>query len=181
MARLSAIVAVSENSVIGKNNSLPWHLPEDLRFFRKMTSGHPVIMGRNTFVSLGKKALNDRPTYVVTSQPDTLPKRDDVIYVGSLQEALDDIDLREDISHTPFVIGGAALYAEAFVHPAFDKLYMTRVNVVVEQKEGDSIVSFPGLSEDFKWMVVSSEPKYSNTTNLDYELITWARRQRIKN
>ena len=102
---VSIIAAVAENGVIGNNNSLLWHIAEDMRYFRHVTTGHPVIMGRKTYESLGRP-LPRRENVVVTRQELAIPG---CRVVHSLGEALALFDPSEEL----FVIGGAQLYAAA--------------------------------------------------------------------
>ncbi|MDE6858098.1 MAG: dihydrofolate reductase, partial [Alistipes sp.] len=114
---LSIIVAVAENGVIGDKNDLLWHISEDLRNFKRITSGHPVIMGRRTYESLGRQ-LPNRTNVVITRQ--------DIAFEGcttvhSLAEAVEMFPSDEEI----FIIDGAQIYAEAL--PLADSFYLTRV------------------------------------------------------
>jgi dihydrofolate reductase len=115
---LSLIVAVAENGVIGKDNRLPWHLPEDLRYFKQVTLGKPVVMGRKTFESIGRP-LPGRSNIVVTGDPDW--RAEGVLVAHSLEEALT-LASGEEV----FVIGGARLFAEAL--PRAQRLYLTEIH-----------------------------------------------------
>ena len=124
---------MAENRVIGVNNTLPWHLPADLRHFRELTSGHHVIMGRKTFESLGKP-LPHRINIVITSNNQyTAP---DCIVVPSLDSAIAAASPAEEI----FIIGGASCYSQAL--PRADRLYLTVVHTMLQ---GDA--RFP----EFDW------------------------------
>lgn len=138
---ISIIVAVAQNGVIGDKNSLLWHISEDMRFFKRTTSGHPVIMGRKTFESLGRPLPNR--TNVVISR--TLAELEGCTVVHSLEEAIALFPAEEEI----FVIGGAQIYALAL--DVADRLYITRVE---QDYEGDT--SFPTWDED-KWKLTSRE------------------------
>lgn len=120
------VVAASENNVIGLDNDLPWRLPEDLKFFKKMTLGLPVVMGRNTWVSLGK-ALPGRLNVVVSSQLHTLPEG--VVLKKDLEDAL--AYLREQDYTEIAVIGGGQLYLAALAFTS--TVYLTRVHAVIEK------------------------------------------------
>lgn len=122
---ISIIVAVTENGVIGKDNQLIWRLPDDLKRFKKLTMGHPIIMGRKTFDSIGKP-LPGRTSIVITRNPDY--KVDDVFVVHSLEEAIEAAKQIE--SDEAFIIGGGELYKQAL--PICDKLYVTEVKTVME-------------------------------------------------
>jgi dihydrofolate reductase len=119
--QFKAIVAMSLNRVIGKENKLPWHLPEELRWFKEMTTGQVIIMGRKTWESIGKP-LPNRETIVVT--------RADLPNVRTAR-SLAEIDLEAD-SRDYFVIGGAQLFREAL--PRCSDVYLT---VVKREVEGD--------------------------------------------
>ena len=138
---VSIIVAVAANGVIGDNNSLLWHISEDLRNFKRITSGHPVIMGRKTFESLGRPLPNR--TNVVVSR--TVTEIEGCCVAASLGEALAMFPADEEV----FVIGGAQIYAQAF--DAADKVYITRVE---RDYEGDT--SFPEWDET-RWRLTSRE------------------------
>ncbi|MDO8435201.1 MAG: dihydrofolate reductase [bacterium] len=121
---LSLIAAVSQNGVIGKDNKLPWHIPEDLKRFKELTLGHCIIMGRKTWESIGSKPLPKRTNIIVTRQQDFLAPG--AVVVSNLDEALQSCG--DDTE--PFVIGGAQLFAEAL--PQAQMMYLTRVNRFVE-------------------------------------------------
>jgi dihydrofolate reductase len=125
MARLAMIVAAAENDVIGRDNALPWRLPEDLRYFRRVTMGKPIVMGRRTFESIGR-ALPGRCNIVVTTNPAFAAEGvrvahglDEALAVAS---AVAEIDGAEEI----MLIGGAQLYALGL--PRVGRIYLTRVH-----------------------------------------------------
>lgn len=123
---LSIIVACAQNMAIGKNNDLLWHISDDLKRFKSLTSGHAVLMGRNTFDSLPKKPLPKRRNIVITHNPDFSYQIPDTAtgtleVVHSIQEALLQTQGEEEV----FVIGGAAIYQQLL--PLADKLYITWV------------------------------------------------------
>lgn len=158
---VSVIVAVAENGVIGDKNTLLWHISEDLRNFKRVTSGHPVIMGRKTFDSLGRP-LPNRTNVVITRQNLEI---EGCKVVHSLEEALSLFSPEEEL----FVIGGAQIYAEAL--PVADRFYLTRVH---HAYEGDT--SFPKWNES-EWTLMESErfergEKYENPFTIEiYERI----------
>ncbi len=134
MIRLAVIVAAAENGVIGRDNGLPWHLSEDLRHFKRVTMGKPLVMGRRTFESIGRP-LPGRTNIVVTRRGDFRPEG--VRVAASLEEAL---ALAEQVARADgvgelMVIGGAELYAAAL--PRADRLYLTEVHARVE---GDTML-----------------------------------------
>ncbi|MBM3231212.1 dihydrofolate reductase [Candidatus Peregrinibacteria bacterium] len=118
---VSLIVAASENNVIGKDNAIPWHLPDDLKFFRAKTEGHPVIMGRKCYESIGKP-LPNRENIVVTHRQDYHAPGCEVS--PSVEEAI----LYAGRNHPEeiFVIGGGEIYRQAL--PVANRIYMTRVH-----------------------------------------------------
>jgi dihydrofolate reductase len=138
---VSLIAALAENRVIGRDNALPWRLPEDLKYFRAVTLGKPVIMGRKTWESLGRP-LPGRTNIVVTRQAGYVPPGSDgnVRVVLSLPEAIalgSEIAQRDGAGEC-VVIGGAEIYAQAL--PLCTRMYLTEVHAVVE---GDAF--FPGF------------------------------------
>ncbi len=138
---ISIIVAVAENGVIGDKNALLWHISEDLKHFKSVTTGHPVIMGRKTFESLGRP-LPNRTNVVITRRQLEIPG---CRVVHSLEEAVRLFPEDEEV----FVIGGAQIYAEAL--PLARRFYLTRV---FRAYEGDTV--FPAWDEA-DWRPVSSE------------------------
>lgn len=132
--KIIAIAAVGKNGVIGKGSELPWHIPEDLRFFRDSTRGHAVVMGRKTYEALGK-ALPGRENAVITRNPDFKPA--DARVFGDLKAAIDALRPGVEASGKDlFVIGGAEIYALSF--PFLDEIWLTEID---SEFEGD--VFFP--------------------------------------
>jgi len=138
---ISIIVAVAENGVIGDRNTLLWHISEDLRRFKTLTTGHPVVMGRKTCESLGRPLPNRRN--VVITRSETQIAGCEVVH--SLDEALTLFPADEEV----FVIGGAQIYAEAL--PIADRFYLTRVH---RDYEGDTRLPDWNPAE---WRLVASE------------------------
>ena len=160
---ISLIVAASVNNVIGVNNQLPWHLPNDLKFFRNLTWAMPVVMGRRTFESMGK-ALNGRLNIVITSQKDA--KFPNTVTVNSVKDALfvaEEGDYKE-----VFIIGGGQIFNE--VLGKANKVYLTRVHT---KMEGD--VFFPEL--DKNWKLEWNEDHFKDEKHaFDYSFQRWERR-----
>ena len=121
--RLAIVAAVARNRVIGHNNTLPWHLPEDLRHFKALTLNHPIIMGRKTFLSLGH-ALPQRQNIVLTHSKNWQPE--DALVAHSLSQALTLAHPSEEI----FIIGGASVYAAALAE--VDRLYLTEIEAEID-------------------------------------------------
>ncbi len=118
---MTIIAAISENLALGKDNQLLWHLPDDFKRFKEVTTGHHVIMGRKTFESMGKKALPKRTNMVITRIKNY--ECSCVIVVDSLKKAL---QIAKRTDHNPFVIGGGIIYEEAMAYA--DKLDLTIVH-----------------------------------------------------
>lgn len=137
--RISAICAMSENRVIGKNNQLPWHLPADLARFKKITWGHPILMGRKTHESIGRP-LPGRSNVIITRNKEY--KASGCIIVHSIQQAFEATKESDEI----FIIGGALLYQETL--PFIQRLYITQIH---QQIEGDAF--FPELKKE-EWQEV---------------------------
>lgn len=137
---VSLIVAMSSNGVIGRDGDLPWHLPADLRHFKKTTMGHHLIIGRATWDEVGKP-LPGRTMVVVTRNRDF--KVDGVLVAHSVDEAL--AQVRDD--NEPFIGGGAEIYRQALDAGIPDRLYITRVHANVE---GDTF--FPAVDLD-RWLL----------------------------
>jgi dihydrofolate reductase len=169
MVALAVIVAVADNGVIGRNNSLPWHLPEDLRYFKRVTMGKPVVMGRKTFESIGRP-LPGRANIVIT-RSDAWSAAG-VSVVNSLDEAL---RLAADIAaldgtDEAMVIGGAEIYASAI--PLAQRLYLTQVHADVE---GDA--RLPEIDWS-RWREVSRERFDASEDNpYDYSFVVFEPRE----
>ena len=150
---LSAIVAIDKNGVIGKDDDIPWHLPADLKYFKRRTLNHHIIMGRKTFESIGRP-LPKRTNVVVTRNPFFVASN--CLVAGSLQEAID--LARNNAEEEAFIIGGGTVYEQAM--PFIDRLYVTEVDTVVEGGE----VYFPKLDPNI-WVEVSSEAHQPDEKN----------------
>ncbi|MEJ7737316.1 MAG: dihydrofolate reductase [Chitinophagaceae bacterium] len=161
---VSFILAASDNNVIGKNNQLPWHLPNDLKYFKNITWAMPVIMGRKTFESSGT-ALPGRTNVVITRQ--TGWRAEGAIVAGDLEEALQaaaDTDAKE-----AFIIGGGDIFRQSLF--ITNKIYLTRIHAVVE---GDTY--FVDL-KDSEWKLVSTlDYKADARHAYAYSFQVWERR-----
>jgi dihydrofolate reductase len=156
------IAAAAENNALGKNNELVWHLPNDFKRFKLLTSGHHIIMGRKTFESFPKPLPNR--THIVISRQNNY-KPEGCIVVNSLEEALA-ICPKND---TSFIIGGGEIYNLAL--PYSDKIELTRVH---HRFEADAF--FPEIDLD-KWTMIQSEfQKKDETHNYDYTYQTYIRK-----
>ena len=162
--KVSLVVAASDNHMIGKDNQLLWHLPKDMKFFKDTTWAMPVIMGRKTFGSLGKRVLPGRLNTILSKQPGLSYDQTEV--VGSIAEAIA-LAERENYAEV-FVIGGGQIYQEAM--SIADTIYMTRVHT---QIEGDTL--FPMM--DAQWTLEYSFPNAADAKHayaFDFEC--WKRK-----
>ena len=140
---ISIIVAIAENYAIGKNNDLLWHIPEDLKRFKRLTTGNTVIMGKKTYESLPRRPLPNRLNIVITDNPED--QFDQCVMAFSIEDALNKLDPAKE----NFIIGGASVYKQFL--PYSDRLYITWVH-----KSFDGDVFFPEI--DFsEWILISSE------------------------
>lgn len=157
---------MTKNRVIGNKNELPWSLPADLKRFRELTTGHPVIMGRTTFDS------------IVASIGKPLPNRRNIILTRDVNFSADGIEIAHSVSQVMqmlspedenFIIGGAQIY-EAFLSQT-DKIYATEVEAKLE---GDA--HFPDFIDDKSWVEIDREPRPRDDRNeFDYCYVTYER------
>lgn len=155
---IAAIVAMSRNHVIGSDNKLLWHIPEDFKHFKRTTTGKPVIMGRRTYGSIGRP-LPGRANIVISRNPDAV--QGDVFAVATLPEAIERARriAAADGANEIFIIGGGQIYQEAM--PLTDRIYLT---VIDRDYEGDTF--FPQLDMD-DWTMTLMQ---SGTEPLPYEI-----------
>lgn len=154
--KLSLIVAVSENNVIGREGELPWRLSADLQRFKRLTMGHAILMGRKTWESIGRP-LPGRTSIVISRQPDYETGFDQVLLANNLDEAMNQARQVEQRDGEVFVIGGARVYEMAF--PRADRLLLTRVHAEVD---GD--VTFPEIDWQ-QWQLVEEESHAADQRN----------------
>lgn len=158
---LSLLVAMSKNRVIGKNNRLPWHLPEDLKHFKALTMGHPIIMGRKTYESIGK-VLPGRTNIIVTRQKNyVIPS---AIVVDSIQSAFAAGLEENSAKNEAFVIGGEEIFHQALTFSR--RIYLTEI-----QKTFDGDTFFPELNSQ-EWREAERTIHFSEgTEQLEYHLV----------
>ena len=169
--KLSLIVALARNHVIGIDNKLPWYLPNDLKYFKQVTMGKAIIMGRKTYESIGKP-LPGRTNIIITRQTDYQPpgRTDSVKVVASLQEAR---DLAENLAlingqDEALIIGGAEIYAQAL--PLVERMYLTEVHAEVD---GDAY--FPSFDRS-QWKALAREDFAAEGGNpYDYSFVVYER------
>ena len=167
MIELAIVVAAARNGVIGKDDAMPWHLPEDLRHFKRVTMGKPIIMGRKTFESIGKP-LPGRVNIVVTRN--AAFGAQGVRVAGSLEEALalaNQVAVSDGVDAAA-IIGGAEIYRMAL--PLADRLYMTEVHADID---GDA--QFPAIDWS-QWRQLSRERHVADASNpYDYSFVEYQR------
>jgi dihydrofolate reductase len=153
---ISIIAAMAENGLIGNGNALPWHLPADMAHFKELTLGKPVLMGENTFLSIGR-ALKDRKNIVLSNKSDF--SAENCLIAGSIEEAIDLAD-REGAEEL-MVIGGASVYRQFL--PIANKMYLT---IIEGDFNGD--IFFPEYNRG-EWEVVEAK-KHGKDINNPYSL-----------
>lgn len=160
---ISIIVAVAENNAIGKDNDLLWHISDDLKRFKKITSGHKIIMGKNTFLSLPVRPLPNRTSIVITDDPSD--DFEGCIMAYSIEDAMAKCDDGEEC----FIIGGGSIYRQFL--PLANKLYLTKVK---RSYEADTF--FPEVKSD-EWEMVEQEDHIDEeNNNLPFSFQTYIRK-----
>jgi dihydrofolate reductase len=160
---ISLIAAASENNVIGRAGEIPWHLPDDLKFFRTKTQGHPIIMGRKTMQSMGKPLPNRHNIVISSHEFPGPPLEFDVVH--SLPEALD--LAKKDSSEEIFVIGGGQIYNLAL--PLANRIYLTRVHTTLDGDAFFPILNFGEWKETARQEHLPDEKHQFAFTFLTYE------------
>jgi len=161
---ISFLVAMDQNHVIGHKNDMPWHLPLDLKFFRELTTGHTIIMGRKTFDSIGR-VLPNRENVVITRQTQDFPEGIKVIH--DLNKIYEWDRAYPDEEY--FVIGGGHIFEQVLPHA--DRMYIT---LIEDEFEGDTY--FPQFNED-DWILTKKEKGIKNDENpYDYYFLQYDRK-----
>ena len=165
---LTIVAALDRNGVIGRGGELPWHLPDDLKRFKRMTMGHCLIMGRRTYDSIGR-VLPGRVSIVITRHPQEVAPADRLLVASDLDTALDLVATTDMDHREAFVVGGGQIYELAL--PRAEQLYLTRVQTSVE---GD--VYFPEIDYD-DWRVMMQDIHPADEKH-EFEFVTqrWERR-----
>ena len=161
---ITIIAAIGKNNELGKDNDLIWHLPEDLKRFKRVTSGHHILMGRNTFESIGKP-LPNRTTVIITRNNDYF--KDGCLIAGSIEEAIQLAENDEEI----FIIGGAQIYKQAIQNPSVKKLDMTIVH-----ESFDADVFFPEIDSTIWKETAREDFKADEKNKYDYSFVTYVRK-----
>lgn len=159
---ISIIVAMGQNRVIGKNGQLPWHLPTDLQRFKRLTMGHPLLMGRRTFESIGRP-LSGRKTIILSRNPNFRAAGCDV--VTDIETALQLASSAEEL----FICGGAEIYQQSL--PLTERIYLTRLDF---DPDGDTV--FPELPRNSFETICTRQFK----DNVDYQFSILQRCETLK-
>lgn len=159
---LSIIVAKAKNNVIGKNNKLIWNIPDDLKRFRKLTTGHTIIMGRKTFESLGR-VLPNRLHIILSTDRNYKVDDENVQVINDVNEI--DKYINDEEEH--FVIGGAMIYK--LLMPKCSKLYITQIE---KEFEGDAF--FPEINKE-EWKIVNEEMGPKDDNDFGYKYIDYVK------
>jgi dihydrofolate reductase len=164
MKKISIIVAIAENNAIGKENKLLWHISADMKRFKRITEGHTVIMGKNTFFSLPKRPLVNRRNIVISDDPDDSFPGCEIAY--SVGEAIGKCETGQE----NFVIGGASVYRQFLPHA--QKLYITRVH-----KSFNADTFFPEILSG-EWEIIEEENRLNDPQNdFAYSFLTYKRKK----
>jgi dihydrofolate reductase len=160
---ISIIVAISEDYGIGKDNELLWHIPEDLKRFKKLTMGQCIVMGKKTWVSLPKRPLPGRRNIVLTDIPNEIIEGSITAY--SIEDAISKCGTNEEI----FIIGGGSIYRQFM--PLADRLYITHIH-----KKAEADIYFP-IIEDSIWEPIEKEEHMEDQEgNPSYTYIIYKRK-----
>ncbi|HLP81839.1 MAG TPA: dihydrofolate reductase [Nitrosomonas sp.] len=165
LPRISLLVAMAKNRIIGQNNQLPWHLPADLKHFKSLTMGHVIIMGRKTYESIGK-SLPGRTNIVVTHQHQF--NAQDAMVVHSIDDALKVSEKQASVSEI-FVIGGEQLYRQTL--PICQRIYITEIQ---RDFAGDTV--FPEFDQA-NWQETERIQHVSESGDLQYHFVILDRRK----
>jgi len=169
MSTISIIVAMDGNNAIGKNNNLLTYLPNDLKYFKSVTQGHTVIMGRKTFESLPNGALPNRRNIVISRNISYQAEK--IELVSSIQDAISITDTEEEV----FIIGGGSIYREAL--PIAAKLYITYIHHLFEGAD----TFFPVIDKN-EWEEVSRTKNLADDKNkYDYDFVVYERKNKNEN
>lgn len=167
---IALIVAKAADNAIGRNNGLIWHISEDLKYFKRLTTGHPVVMGRLTYESMGGKGLPNRINLVVTRNAAQVKAETDrdVRFFTSLEAALAEAVRLDD---TVFIIGGGSIYRQAMEQGLADRLYVTEVDLQVP----DADTYFPEIDPG-KWILQDTgESRRDEKSGLAYRFTEYRR------
>ena len=165
MSSISIIVAITDNFAIGKGNSLLFHISDDLKHFKRHTTGHPIIMGYKTFLSMGSRALPNRRNIVINTRESAPAPVDGIEFARSLNDAIAMCGTSEEV----FIIGGGKVYAEAM--PLCDRMIVTHIESVAE----DADTFFPHIDESIWTMSKVEGPFTDPKSGLNYRFCEYTK------
>lgn len=167
--KLSIIAGIGKNNELGKNNTLLWHLPADLVYFKKITTGHTVVMGRKTFESIGRPLPNRRNIVITSDKNYKKEEKEKIgIEISSLLENAISLS-RSDLDSEIFIIGGAQIYEQAMNYA--DKLYITHI----EAEDENANTFFPVIDKNI-WREISREDHKKDERNpYNYAFVVYER------
>lgn len=160
---ITLIAAIAKNNALGKDNDLIWHLPADLKRFKKVTTGHPILMGRNTFESIGKP-LPNRTSIIITRNNNYFI--DGCLIANSIEQAIELVE-----GNDAFIIGGAQIYKEALKQNLVDRLDIT---VLHHEFEADAF--FPKIDMNIWKEVAREDFKADEKNKYDYSFVSYERK-----
>lgn len=161
---ITIIAAIGKNYELGKNNDLIWHLPADLKRFKKVTSGHHILMGRNTFESIGKP-LPNRTTIIITRNNTYF--KDGCLIASSIEEAIELAKNDDEI----FIIGGAQIYKQAI-----ENNLVQRLDITIVHENFDADVFFPVIDKAIWKEVAREDFKADEKNKYDFSFVTYERK-----
>ena len=165
---ISIVVAASDDNAIGRDNQLLWKLPNDMKFFKNLTWGMPILMGRKTFKSIGSKALPGRLNIVLTRQAEAIQQTKDIVIADNIEKA---IVLASAANYKElFVIGGSDLYRQMM--PTANKIYLTRVHTFYP--DADSFID--QIDQNSFRLIVSENFPSDDRHAFSYSFETWERK-----
>lgn len=166
--KISIITARSKNGVIGSNNSLPWKMPSDLRFFKQTTIGHYILVGRKTYETF-TVPLPDRPAFVLTTKSDYEPKYKQDKIISTLEDGIK--KAKEQNESELFVIGGGEIYKQALDKNLVTHMYITEIDAIIE---GDTF--FPEFDES-EWNIIRKDDFAAGEKNqYDYSFVLYEKK-----
>ena len=167
---LSLIVAVAENGAIGRNNGLSWHISEDLKYFKSTTTGHPVIMGRKTYESIGRPLPGRRNIVLTRGDMEIPPIKNPQTTSMEIVHSLDEVYALAQGEEEFFIMGGGMLYNATF--PKADMLYLTKIYAEAE----DADTFFPQVNEQEWEIVKEGEMMHDEENNINYQFLVYKRK-----
>lgn len=167
---LNIIVAVAEDNAIGRNNELLWHISEDLKYFKRVTTGHPVVMGRKTYESIGRPLPGRRNIVLTRGEIEFPPVKNPEITSAEVVHSLDEVFKIGEAEHEVFVMGGGMLYKQTF--DKADKLYITKIYAKAENAD----TFFPVIDENVWEIIENGEIQRDEENGIDFNFMVYKRK-----